>query len=124
MRNYLYNNIQLKQRRRVLRRNQTDAEKALWFYLRRRSIEGLKFFRQYGVGAYILDFFCPEARLGIEIDGGQHAEGKNIIKDNARTKFLEKENIKVLRFWNNEVLKQKEAVVEKIREVIIEIKRK
>lgn len=122
MRNYLYNNVQLKQRRRALRKNQTDSEKSLWFYLRRRSLEGLKFFRQYAVGHYILDFFCPEARLGIEIDGGQHAEDKNISRDNERTKFLEQEDIRVLRFWNNEVLKQKEAVVEKIREVVIKRK--
>lgn len=89
MQNYLYNNVQLKQQRRSLRKNQTDAEKVLWFCLRRNSLEGLKFFRQYAIGNYIIDFFCPRIRLAIEIDGGQHAEDKNILKDNARTKFLE-----------------------------------
>lgn len=119
MRAYLYNNTQLKPRRRELRKNQTDAERILWRYLRNRSLEQLKFYRQYGVGPYTLDFYCPQIRLAIEIDGGQHAEDQNIVYDNTRTKFLEKENIKVLRFWNNEVLKQKEAVAEKIRQFVI-----
>ena len=120
---YLYNNDKLKQRRRELRKNQTDAEKILWQYLRRRSIEDFRFFRQYSIGPYILDFYCPKIRLAIEIDGGQHAEDKNIVKDEGRTKFLKKENILMLRFWNNEVREQKEAVAEKIKDTAIRLKK-
>jgi len=122
MRKCFYNNLGQKTRRKELRKNQTDAEKILWFYLRRHSLEGLKFFRQYGVGPYILDFYCPQIRFGIEVDGGQHAENRNVLDDKRRMEFLEKENIKILRFWNDEILKQKEAVIEKIREFIIKNK--
>ena len=121
--NYLYNNAKLKTRRRELRKNQTDAEKIMWRYLRRKTMEGLKFFRQYGIGPYTIDFYCPQIRLAIEIDGGQHAENSGLAKDAARTKYLEKENIGLIRFWNNEVLKQTEAVVEKIREIAVRLKR-
>ena len=120
---YLYNNTGLKTRRRELRKNQTDAEKVMWRYLRRRAMEGLKFFRQYGIGPYTIDFYCPQIRLAIEIDGGQHAENNGMAKDTIRRKYLEKENISVIRFWNNEVLRQKEAVVEKIAETAVRLKK-
>ncbi|MBU4142602.1 endonuclease domain-containing protein [Patescibacteria group bacterium] len=123
MTDYLYNDFCLKTRRRELRKNQTDAEKVLWRYLRRRTMEDLKFFRQYGVGPYTIDFYCPQIRLAIEIDGGQHAESQGQAKDTIRTKYLEKENIRVVRFWNNEVIKQKEAVIEKIRQFAAALKK-
>ena len=121
--NFLYNNSQTRLRRRQLRRTQTNAEKAIWSHLRRQSLEGLKFFRQYSIGPHIIDFYCPKIRLGIEIDGGQHAEKKNELRDRKRTEFLSKQNIQIIRFWNNEVLKQKEAVVEKIRHYIIALRK-
>ena len=74
MNKYLYNDPSAKLDRRRLRKNATNAERKSWSILRSRRIAGLKFFRQYSVGPYILDFYCPEQRLAIEIDGGQHAD--------------------------------------------------
>jgi len=115
----LYNNSTAKERRRILRRSQTDAERKMWQILRNRQVCNLKFFRQYSVGRFILDFYCPKCKLAIEVDGGQHAE--NMIYDNNRTHKLEELSIFVLRFWNNEVLQNPEGVYEKILSTIKEI---
>jgi very-short-patch-repair endonuclease len=90
----------------------TVAESHLWQQLRSRQIHGLKFRRQHPVGKYILDFACIEARLAIEVDGGQHNEMQ--IHDNQRTAWLEAQGWKVLRFWNNEVLQNIEGVLERV----------
>ena len=99
---------------RQLRRNQTDAEKILWKHLRARQLCGLKFRRQHQIGNYIVDFVCLEKSIIIEVDGGQHSENE---KDKERDKWLEEEEegFTVLRFWNNEVMKNIEGVLEKIR---------
>jgi len=99
--------------RRDLRHNQTTAESLLWNQIRAKRFFGIKFKRQYGVGPYILDFFCREKHLAIEIDGGQHAE--KIDYDNNRTMYLNDHGIKVLRFWNNEVTQNIDGVLETIR---------
>lgn len=117
-----YNKTQLKPLRRELRKHQTDAEKVIWNLVRNKQILGLKFFRQYSVGNYILDFFCTEVRLAIEIDGGQHAEPLNQIVDNERTQYLREQNITVIRFWNNEVLQNTEGVYETIYKTLSRIK--
>ncbi len=96
----------------ALRKSTTDAEQALWRILRGRQIGGIKFRRQHPFGDYILDFVCLENRLVIEVDGGQHAE--QVAYDQARTKQLQKAGFHVLRFWNNEVLQESDAVKEKI----------
>lgn len=114
---YQYNNANLKTVRRTLRKNQTDAERKLWQHLRNKQIDDLKFFRQYSVGRYILDFYCPKIRLAIELDGGQHDEPENQIQDNIRTASLNQQGIKVIRFWNNDVMGNMEGVIEKILEV-------
>lgn len=111
---YFYNDSKLKILRKDLRKNQTEAERKIWKYLRSKQIKNLKFYRQYSIGNYILDFYCPEARLAIEIDGGQYNEEKNLADDSTRTEFLKKQDIKVLRFWNNEVMNNIEGVLEKI----------
>lgn len=111
---YNYNNSKLKERRRSLRRNQTDAEIKLWSVLRNRQCNGYRFLRQYSISPYILDFFCPKLRLAIELDGGQHVGQK--VYDEQRTKFLVNQNITVLRFWDNEVLENLEGVYQRILE--------
>ena len=111
----IYNKTIFKERRRDLRRNQTEAEKILWKQLRNKGLFGLKFFRQYSVGAYIIDFYCPEYKLAIELDGGQHAEEENQEYDKIRTNYLESIGVEVMRFWNNEVLQNIEGVLEKIK---------
>lgn len=97
---------------RKLRRNMTDAELRLWRSLRGRQIDGFKFRRQHPFEDYILDFVCLEAMLVIEVDGGQHAS--NATADEARTKNLNGAGFRVLRFWNDEILCDIEAVRESI----------
>jgi very-short-patch-repair endonuclease len=101
---YTYNNPNQKSTRKTLRKNEKDAENLLWQKLRNKQVNGLKFLRQYGVGSYILDFYCSKLRLAIELDGGQHAEDQKFLYDKQRTKYLQQKNIKVIRFWNNEVM--------------------
>ncbi|MBI2266440.1 MAG: DUF559 domain-containing protein [Armatimonadetes bacterium] len=97
---------------RSLRKQQTDAETKMWYLLRDRRLAGRKFRRQHAFPPYVIDFYCHEASLVIEIDGGQHTEQRRY--DEARTKHLEERGLKVLRFWNNEVLQDTEAVLESI----------
>ncbi len=113
----LFNRLNLKKYRSELRKNQTVAERKLWQRLRSKRLEGIKFFRQYSVGPYILDFYCPKVRLGIELDGGQHSLEENQNYDLEPSSFLETNGIKVLRFWNNEVMRNFEGVLERIVEV-------
>jgi very-short-patch-repair endonuclease len=95
-----------------LRRNQTDAERVLWFHLRDRRLQGLKFKRQVPIDRYVVDFCCADARLIIELDGGQHAI--RTLEDANRTKVLEAMGYLVLRFWNNDVLQNTDGVLEEI----------
>ena len=97
---------------RTLRRNMTDAEQQLWRHLRLRQLGGFKFRRQHPYADYILDFVCLEARLIVEVDGGQHADRAS--KDQMRSQFLERAGFRVLRFWNHEVMEELESVKEAI----------
>ena len=111
---FLRNDPTLKQRRRELRRNQTDAERALWAKVRHKQFFGMRFFRQYSIGPYILDFYCPTVKLAVELDGGQHNQGDNREYDAARSEFLKAQGIDVMRFWNNEVLLDIQSVLSKL----------
>ena len=97
----------------------TDAEQALWRFLRCRQISGFKFRRQHPFSDYILDFVCLENKLVIEVDGGKHGEQAGY--DENRTKELQAAGFRILRFWDNEVLKEIEYVKEKIWLVIQEL---
>jgi very-short-patch-repair endonuclease len=97
---------------RRLRNDMTHAERVLWRVLRTRQVSGIKFRRQHPYGNYILDFVSLEIKLIIEIDGGQH--GKQTEYDAIRTSELQAAGFQVLRFWNNEVLQDIEAVKDKI----------
>jgi len=101
-------------RARKLRREATDAEKLLWRKLRARQVCGAKFRRQVPIGPYIVDFVCFEHRLIVEIDGGQHNEPRGRAYDIQRTRWLESQGFRVLRFWNNEVLGNLEGVLTRI----------
>ena len=94
---------------RTLRKNQTDAENWLWRNLRNRELGGWKFRRQYWIGKYVVDFVCVEKKLIIELDGGQRA--LQVEQDDQRSKFLKEKGYQVIRFWNNEVLLEGEAVL-------------
>jgi len=101
-----------------LRNNPTDAEKLLWYFLRCRYFKELKFRRQVPLGPYIVDFICFSKKLVIELDGGQHNEDKNILRDKNRDGWLENEGFAILRFWNDDVLRNIEGVLERILEKI------
>jgi len=93
---------------RGLRSGGTDAERMLWRHLRTRGLMGGKFRRQHPVGRYIVDFICLEAGLVVELDGGQHAGS---AADAVRTRTLQQQGYRVVRFWNNDVLTQTDAVL-------------
>ena len=116
--NFLKNDPILKDRRRELRRNQTDAERAFWSQIRNKQFFGMKFFRQYSFGSYILDFYCPEKKLAVELDGGQHNMAKEIDYDRRRDKFIKNSGYRVLRIWNNDVDNNMDGVVEKIYQML------
>jgi len=105
------------QRVRQARRDATAAEKLLWTRLRSRQLDGFKFRRQVWVGPFIADFLCKEARMIVELDGGQHADAA--AYDEARTACLQKEGYRVLRFWNNDVLTNLDGVLLVLREALL-----
>ena len=96
----------------------TEAEQELWIKLRRRQIERCKFRRQYSIMGFVVDFYCPEKRLAIEVDGGYHRKKNQLDCDQARQKLLETLNICFLRFSNDEVFNDLDLVTQKIRDQI------
>ncbi|MEE8621680.1 MAG: endonuclease domain-containing protein [Syntrophobacteria bacterium] len=102
----------MKSRVRALRRNMTDAERLLWRSLRDRQMGGWKFRRQHPIRPFIVDFVCVERKLIIEVDGGQHAS--KVQEDASRSGYLRNKGYRILRFWNNQVLKETEAVLDMI----------
>ena len=106
---------------RCLRKNQTEAETLLWSKLRSRQLLNVKFRRQHPIGDYIVDFYCIEAHLAIEIDGGQHAEKDISKRDDSRTAFLERKGIRVIRFWNHDVLEHLDEVTSEIYATLCEV---
>ena len=104
-------NPKLKERARELRKNMTDAERKLWTSIRRKQLNNFQFLRQRPIGNFIVDFYCPEANLVIEVDGGQHFTEEGQESDQSRDAFLKGLGLHVLRFNNHEVLKNIEGVV-------------
>ena len=96
---------------RILRQGSTEAEIKLWSLLRGRRLAGFKFRRQHPIGPFIVDFACTKHHLIIEADGGQHSEN---VADARRTRWLEDQGWRVLRFWNNDILANTESVAETI----------
>jgi len=113
-------NPTLKENSRLLRINMTDAEQALWYRLRRKKIQGVQFYRQKPLLSFIVDFYCPAAKLVIELDGSHHFETENQTKDQVRDVALAGIGLLVLRFDNRQVLLETDAVLavidEKVRE--------
>ena len=95
---------------RALRLNQTEAEKLLWKHIRNKQLQGYKFKRQHPVTPYIVDFFCEDAKLIVELNGGQHS----VENDAERTKKLQKKGSTIMRFWNNDLLGNIEGILETI----------
>ena len=107
----------IRQYARQMRKTQTDAEQLIWALLRDRRLAGVKFRRQYPLDRYILDFYCSEHKLAVELDGSQHQDQK--AYDEKRSAALSKNGIEVLRFWNNQVLTETEGVLEAIYQAIL-----
>ncbi len=103
------------ERAKLLRQNETPAEKKLWKHLKDK-LKGYKFRRQHPIGRCILDFYCHASKLGIEIDGGYYQDKLQQWVDKDRTKYLEDLGLRVIRFTNEEVIEQIEVVLDKIRE--------
>jgi very-short-patch-repair endonuclease len=105
---------ELIERCREMRKNPTKAEALLWEHLRKKQVKGLKIRRQHPICGFIIDFYCVEARLGIELDGSVHNKQEQSDYDDARTLELSDYDVKILRFWNSEVFKHVDKVVDRI----------
>ena len=101
-------------RARYFRKDMTDSENRLWYYLRDRRLRGYKFVREAVIGTYIVDFLCRKKQLIVEIDGSQHAEARTLQYDKLRTVFFESLGYRVLRVWSSEVMENVEGVLEEI----------
>lgn len=111
----IFNSRKIKKARQTLRNAATPQEIILWSRIRRKQL-GYKFRRQYSIGKYIVDFYCPEKKLVIELDGWQHKENKQY--DFVRTKYFRDLGLAVLRFWNNEINDNLEGIILKIEECL------
>jgi very-short-patch-repair endonuclease len=111
-------NANLKDKARQLRKDLTDSEKSLWSRLRNKQLLAIQFYRQKPIGEYIVDFFAPRAKLVVEVDGSQHMLGEHVEKDRIRDGYLASLGLKVLRFNDREVLRESDAVVEVIYQMI------
>jgi very-short-patch-repair endonuclease len=98
----------------MLRKKATDTERTLWRHFRNQNFAGYKFRRQHPLGCYVLDFFCPTAKLAIELDGGGHNYRFGQIRDRRRSNLLADHGITVLRFWNHQVRYEPDSVLKAI----------
>jgi very-short-patch-repair endonuclease len=112
----IFNRIYLKEKRKTLRSSLTPAEAKLWNLLQNSKLEGIKFRRQHSIGNFIVDFYCPQYLLVIELDGQIHFNPVNEEKDIQRTEYINSLGIKVLRFENKEVFEKTEFVLEEIKQ--------
>ncbi len=117
----IYNKIELKNTRRKLRKEHTYAEKIAWMVLRNRGLFGYKFRRQFSVDKYVIDFYSPELKLAIELDGNIHNEPEQKLYDIGRQKYLEAVGITFLRFTNEEFVDNGDYAEKKIKEIIKEL---
>lgn len=95
-----------------LRRDATDVERKLWAHLRSKRLGQLRFRRQQPIGPYVVDFYCSAAKLIVELDGSQHGEESRMLRDEARTAWLNERGYRVLRIWNGDVLRDVEGVLD------------
>ena len=121
----LFNKKSEKEKRRHLRNNQTFCEKIVWMNLRRKQICGERFLRQFGIGKFVVDFYCPHLKLAIEIDSDSHFENRDAVEyDKWRQKLIESLGIKIIRFTNVEVNQNIDKVISAIDKYVREIQNK
>src|SRR5690242_9954988 len=118
----MYNKLESKQLRKYLRKNSTQAELLLWEELRNKKFLGLKFKRQFGVDKYVLDFYCPEYKLAIELHGEIHLEKDAKEYDNIRTDFLNSVGIRVIRFTNEDLFERMPIILEQIKNTTLNLR--
>src|SRR5262245_20580521 len=104
----------LLQAARDLRQHMTDAEQCLWRCLRGKQLDGFRFRKQHPIAHFVLDFYCPAVRLAIELDGAQHNTSPGRASDDERTRYLNVRGIRVLRFWNHEVVQDLPGVLQRV----------
>lgn len=109
---------------KTMRTNSTDAENLMWQLLRAKRFMNLKFRRQHVIAPYIVDFYCHELGLVIELDGSQHGTDDGKKYDAERTMFLEALGFRVVRYWNNDMFTNTESVLEDLRIICLELKKK
>ena len=114
----IYNDSSLKFLRKKLRNNSTPAESALWEQLRAGRLDGTRWRRQYSIGNYIVDFYCPKARLCVELDGDVHYTMQGDTADYDRTEFLKQHDVTVLRFENREIWEDIDNVLLVIKQAV------
>ncbi|MBU1097015.1 MAG: endonuclease domain-containing protein [Bacteroidetes bacterium] len=117
----IFNKLILKQRRKDLRNRPTQAERHLWRYIKHRQLAGFKFRRQHSIGNYIVDFYCPEIKLIIELDGQPHFEKEGIEYDKIRTTYLESIGLQVKRFENREILLDTDRILKELEILCAEL---
>ena len=108
--------------RKELRNHGTSAEATMWLMLKNRQVLGMKFRRQFSVGNFVIDFYCPEIKLAIELDGAPHFTFAGSMYDEEREKYLSAQGITTLRYENKDIFKNPEGVIEDIEEIIKRIK--
>jgi len=117
-----YNKTSEKEKRRELRNNSTDAEKKLWQHLKGKQLAGFKFRRQHSIDSYVLDFYCPEVKLAVEIDGPTHFSDDAVEYDQKRNAHISSYGITTIRFLNTDVYKNIDGVLEMIRVKLNELR--
>jgi len=121
----LFNKLTEKEKRRIVRKNTTASEKIIWTYLRRKQILNERFLRQFSIEYYVLDFYCPRLRLAIEIDGDSHFINQDAIDyDKERQTYIENLGIEFLRFRNEEVFADNDAVINSISQKVKELQKR
>ncbi|MCX6714415.1 MAG: endonuclease domain-containing protein [Candidatus Uhrbacteria bacterium] len=113
----LFNRFYQKDVRRVLRNEATRAENYLWEHLKNKKL-GFKFRRQHGIDSFVVDFYCSEKRLAIELDGSQHFTSEGKTHDEERSRIIEGYEIKVIRFTNDEVINNTNSVISRIKQIL------
>lgn len=120
----IFNKKSQTKKRRLLRKNLPSVELILWEHLRNRKLNGEKFKRQFSIGRYVVDFYCPKLNLAIEIDGGYHLAKETTEYDKDRQEVIESLGIAVLRFKNKEILENIENVINKINSFSLSLRRR
>jgi very-short-patch-repair endonuclease len=111
-------NTKLKTLSRQLRKNMTGAERLLWSRIKGKQLKGYQFYRQRIIGNYIVDFYCPKAKLVIELDGAHHSSNEGLKKDKMRDDYIKEQKLKVLRFSDRDVFENLNGVLERIYEIL------